>query len=216
MRIDIWSDLVCPWCYVGKRRLERALAAFPNRDTVQIVHRVFQLNPGAPKGATSDRRAHLMSKYGWSETQAEAIDAHMERTAAAAGLEFHLAGGVTGNTFDAHRLVLLAGERGMQDRVLERFYRAYFTEQRSLFDHGSLMELAADAGFDADEVRCALAGEACADTVATDGAEARLLGVTGVPFILFDRCYAISGAQSLELFSDALAWASNGRAALLT
>jgi predicted DsbA family dithiol-disulfide isomerase len=204
MRVDIWSDIVCPWCYIGKRRLEHARAAFPNRTRVEVRHRAFQLNPGAPKGQTSSRRAHLMGKYGWSEAQAEAMDTRMERLAAADGLEYRLGGGVTGNTFDAHRLVHLARDRGREDETLERLYRAYFTEQRSIFDGESLLALAVDAGLDGAEVRRMLESDAYAAAVAEDIREAAALRVSGVPFLVIDNQYAVSGAQSVDVFTEAL------------
>src|ERR1044071_5929714 len=174
MRIDVWSDLVCPWCYIGKRRLEHALAVFPNRERVEIVHRSFQLNPAAPMGTTSRRRDYLIAKYHWSAAQAEKIDADMERRAAADGLEYHLsAEGLTGNTFDAHRLVHLARERGRQDAAVERFFRAYFTEQRSLFDQASLTALAVDAGLNAADAQRVLDGNEYSDAVTADNDEAR-------------------------------------------
>src|SRR6185503_7351045 len=191
MRIDVWSDVVCPWCYVGKRRFERALAAFEHRDDVEVVHRSFQLNPSAPHGQTSLRRDVLKSKYGLSDAQAQAMDVRMERTAAEEGLEFHMAGGVTGNTFDAHRLLHFAQARGVQDAVVERFYRAYFTEQRSLFDRESLVTLAAEAGLDETDVRGVLGSDAYADAVVADGEEARASGATGVPFFVIDRRYGV-------------------------
>ncbi|HUK37158.1 MAG TPA: DsbA family oxidoreductase [Vicinamibacterales bacterium] len=209
MRIDVWSDLVCPWCYIGKRRLEHALAEFPDRERVEIVHRSFQLNPSAPMGTTARRRDYLMAKYGWSTAQAEKIDADMERRAAVDGLEYHLSPeGLTGNTLDAHRLVHLARERGRQDAAVERFFRAYFTEQRSLFDHASLAPLAVDVGLDPDEVRHVLEGHGYSAAVADDSDEARALGVTGVPFFVFDMALGVSGAQPTELFTRALdqAW----------
>jgi predicted DsbA family dithiol-disulfide isomerase len=206
MRIDVWSDLVCPWCYIGKRRLERALADFPGREGVEIVHRSFQLNPSAPMGTTARRRDYLMAKYGWSSAQAENIDADMERRAAVDELEYHLSSeGLTGNTFDAHRLVYLARERGRQDAAVERFFRAYFTEQRSLFDHASIATLALDVGLDAGDVQRVLAGNEYSDAVAADNDEARALGVTGVPFFVFDRRFGVSGAQAVEVFADVLA-----------
>ncbi len=209
MRIDVWSDLVCPWCYIGKRRLEHALAQMPNAPRVEIVHRSFQLNPSAPKGTTSKRRDYLKAKYGWSDVQAEKIDRDMEARAAADGLEYHMtAEGLTGNTFDAHRLVHLARERGVQDAAVERFFRAYFTEQRSLFDNDSLVPLAVDAGLDAGDVRRVLAGNDYADAVDADVDEARALGVSGVPFFVFDRRLGLSGAQPLEIFVDALTQAA--------
>ena len=205
MRIDVWSDLVCPWCYIGKRRLEQALADFPDRETVEIVHRSFQLNPSAPKGTTGRRRDYLMAKYGWSTAQAEKIDADMERRAAADGLEYRLsAEGLTGNTFDAHRLVHLARERGRQDAAVERFFRAYFTEQRSLFDHASLAMLAVDVGLKPDDVQRVLDGDEYSDGVTADSNEARALGVTGVPFFVLDGRLGVSGAQPVEVFTEVL------------
>src|ERR1043166_7175959 len=178
MRIDVWSDLVCPWCYIGKRRLEHALELIKDLGEVEIVHRSFQLNPSAPKGTTSKRRDYLMAKYGWSAAQAEKIDSDMEKRAAEDGLEYHLsAEGLTGNTFDAHRLVHLARERGKQDAAVERFFRAYFTEQKSLFDRDSLVPLAAEAGLDPDEARRVLEGNEYGGAVEGDINEARTLGV---------------------------------------
>jgi predicted DsbA family dithiol-disulfide isomerase len=210
MRIDIWSDLVCPWCYIGKRRLEDALSGFSHRDRVEIVHRSFQLNPSAPAGTTSKRRDMLMAKYGWSLAEAEAMDARMEATAAEDGLEYHLSPeGLTGNTFDAHRLVHLARDRGRQDEVVERLFRAYFTEQRSLFDHQALTALAVEAGLDAGEVEEVLSGDRYADAVRRDLQEAQALGATGVPFFVIDQRYGVSGAQPVQVFIGALsrAWA---------
>jgi predicted DsbA family dithiol-disulfide isomerase len=160
-------------------------------------------------GKTSPRRDSLMAKYGLSEQQVDAMNARMEQTAAEEGLHYDLAGGVTGNTFDAHRLLHLGLDRGRQDEVIERLYRAYFTEKRSIFDHDSLTELAADAGFDRDEVRQMLAGNDYAAAVERDVDEARRLGATGVPFFVIDRRYGISGAQPPHVFSQALgrAWA---------
>ena len=205
MRIDVWSDLVCPWCYIGKRRLERALAALPDAPQVDIVHRSFQLNPSAPEGTTSSRREYLSAKYGWSPAQAARIDSDMEQRAAADGLEYHLtADGLTGNTFDAHRLVHLARDRGRQDETVERFFRGYFTEQRSLFDKLSLETLAVDAGLEASDARAVLTGSDYSDAVTADVREAQALGVSGVPFFVFDRRLGLSGAQPVETFVEAL------------
>jgi predicted DsbA family dithiol-disulfide isomerase len=209
MKVEIWTDVVCPWCYVGKRRFEKALANFDHRGDVEVVHRSFQLNPAAPAGKTSPRRDALMTKYGLTEEQVDAMNARMEHTAAEEGLHYDLAGGVTGNTFDAHRLLHLAHDRGRQDEVIERLYRAYFTEKRSLFDHESLVELAADAGLDRDDVRQVLAGNDYAASVERDIDEARRLGATGVPFFVIDQRYGISGAQPPHVFRETLgrAWA---------
>ncbi len=204
MRIDIWSDIVCPWCYVGKARFDKALAQFDHRDDVQVVHRSFQLNPGAPRGETSSRREMLMRKYQLTAEQVVEMDARMTRTAAAEGLDYTLDGTLTGNTFDAHQLLQLAGARGVQEAVVERLYRAYFTEQRSIFDRESLVELAAEAGLDRNEAAAALRDNRYADAVHADNDLARRLGVTGVPFFVVDERYGISGAQAPEVFLDVL------------
>ncbi len=209
MRIDIWSDIVCPWCYIGKRRLERALAAFEHRDALEIVHRSFQLDPASPRGEVQNHRDRLMFKYGMSRREADATQIRMERTAADEGLEFHLIGGTTGNTVDAHRLLHLARGRGMQGELLERLYRAHFTEQRSVFDLESLVALAAEVGLDTGEAAGMLRSDACTDAVEADLREAREHGISGVPYYLFDQRHAVSGAQSAETFSEVLtrAWA---------
>jgi predicted DsbA family dithiol-disulfide isomerase len=210
MRVEIWSDLVCPWCYVGKRRFERALAAFPHRADVEVVHRSFQLDPSMPGNQTQDRRARLARKYGMSEAQAQAAQQRMEGVAAAEDLEFHLDGGVVGSTFDAHRLVHLAKERGLQDQVIERLFRAYFTERRSLFDHQSLVDLAVEAGLDRQEAATVLAEGTYAEAVRADEAEAHALGASGVPFFVVAGRYGVSGAQPSEIFGQVLAraWAA--------
>jgi predicted DsbA family dithiol-disulfide isomerase len=214
MRIDIWSDVVCPWCYVGKRRFERALDAFEDRASVQVVHRSFQLDPSRPKGQTQKRREMLMAKYSLSAAQVESLDARMEQTAAAEGLEYHLGqDGVTGNTFDAHRLVHLAAAHGRQDAAVERLFRAYFTERRSVFDGDSLAALAVDVGLDPAEAREVLAGTRYADDVVADMREARALGVNGVPFFVIDNRFGVSGAQATEVFAQMLTRARGHRAA---
>ena len=208
MRVDCWSDLVCPWCYVGKRRFERALAGFAHRDAVAVVHRSFQLDPRSPRGRTFDRRQVLQQKYGWSTIQAQEMDARMIETAAAEGLEYRLAGGVTGNTMDAHQIAHLGQARGVQDAIVERLYRAHFTEQRSIFDHDSLVALAAEAGIDKGDAADTLARDYYVDAVDADNAEARSLGCNGVPFFVFDNRFAVSGAQAADVFTQALAQAS--------
>jgi len=204
MRVDIWSDLVCPWCYVGKRRFEKALDRFDLLADVHVVHRSFQLNPAAPRDRTSERREMLMQKYRLSPAQVDEMDARMTQVAAAEGLEFHLEGTVTGNTFDAHQLVHLGHERGIQDAVVERLFRAYFTEQRSLFAAEPLLELAVDAGLDRDEAADVLRSDRYAEAVAADVETARGLGATGVPLFVVDERYGISGAQAPEVFLDVL------------
>jgi len=214
MHIDIWSDLVCPWCYVGKRRFERALATFAHRQEVEIGHRAYLLYASTPRGVTFDRRDVLMRKYNLTQDQADAMNAGMERTAAAEGLDYHLKGGVTGNTFDAHQVVFLGRDRGRQDAVLERLYHAFFVEQRSIFEHESLVALGAEAGLERDDVARVLRDSTYATAVEADLAEARAIQVNGVPFFVFDGRYAVAGAQSADVFTQALTQAHGERSAL--
>ena len=208
MHIDIWSDVVCPWCYLGKRRLEKSLASFEGRGDMTIAHRSFQLDPTRPKGETTSRRTMLMSKYRLTEDRVRPMDHNMETMAAAEGLEYHLTEkGQSGNTLDAHRLVHLAASHDREDQMLERLYKAYFTEQRSIFNVESLVSLALEEGLDATEVREALESDRYVDAVRRDLEEARMLGVTGVPFFVIDGRYGISGAQATDMFTRALAMA---------
>ncbi len=208
MNIEIWSDVVCPWCYIGKRRFERALERFANRDGVSVVHRSFQLDPAASSAASEPMPQHLARKYGTSVDQAASMMGRVEGLAAEVGLEYHLARTLSGNTLDAHRVLHLAREHGRQDAVLEHFYRAYFTAGQSLFDAPALIRLGAEAGLDAAEVQRVLESDAYEAAVRADIAAAVALGVQGVPFFVVDGRYGISGAQPEELFSRALneAW----------
>jgi predicted DsbA family dithiol-disulfide isomerase len=215
MRIEIWSDLVCPWCYLGKRRLEKALEGFPHRAEVEVAHRAFELDPSRPRGETQDRIESLARKYGLTLQRARTLEEEMERRAAGDGLTYRLLGGEVGNTFDAHRVVHLGRAAGREDAVLERLYRAHFTEQRSIFDPAALAALAGEAGLAPDVVREALAGDAAAEAVRREEQAARELGVTGVPFFLLEGRHAVSGAQPVEVFAAALrqAWSGSPRAA---
>lgn len=202
MRVDVWSDLVCPWCYIGKRRFEKALAGFERRHEVRIVHRSFQLDPTMPKGQPFRHRDVLMRKYGMTEAQVAAAQARLVEVAAADGLEYHLSRTHTGNTLDAHRLVHLAAERGIQDAVIERFYRAHFTELRSLFDRESLLALSREAGL--TEPETVLDSDRYAADVVADQREAQRLGANGVPFFVIDDRYSIEGAQATAVIADTL------------
>jgi predicted DsbA family dithiol-disulfide isomerase len=209
MQIEIWSDVVCPWCYLGKRRFERALDAFDHRDEVEVIYRSFELDPSAQRGQTAPTIEVLSDKYGMTAAQAADAQRQMEERATADGLDFHMDGLRSGNTRDAHRLLHLAKAHDRQPQLVERLHRAYFTEQRSIFDHDSLRELAVDAGLDTDDVTRVLDSDAYDDDVTTDEATARALGATGVPFFVIDRRYGISGAQPAEAITQALhsAWA---------
>lgn len=204
MKIEIWSDVVCPWCSIGKRRLEAALEGFGHRDDVEIVWRSFELDPNAPRRRDGDLVDHLARKYGMSREQALASRARITAVAAEAGLEFHLDHAQPGNTFDAHRLLHLAAVRGVQDAVKERLLTAYVGEGEAIGDPDALVRLVSEAGLDADEARRVLDGDEYADDVRADEREAAELGVTGVPFFVFDRTYAVSGAQPPELLLEVL------------
>jgi predicted DsbA family dithiol-disulfide isomerase len=212
MRVEIWSDVVCPWCYLGKRRFERGLAAFEHRDKVTVVYRSFELDPGAPTDATEPTAEVLASKYGMTPAQAQDAQQQMEQRAAADGLEFRMSDLRSGNTRNAHRLLHLAEERGRQPELVERLHRGYFSEQRSVFDPASLSQLAVEAGLDAEEVADVLRGDRYVEAVETDEATAQALGATGVPFFVIDRRYGISGAQPAEAITQTLqrAWSDAG------
>lgn len=213
MRVDIWSDIVCPWCYIGKRRFERALEGFEVPGGVTVVHRSFQLDPSRPLGQTHNRRQMLMTKYNRSAQQVEAMDAQMEQLAAADGLEYHLRPeGVTGNTRQALELVHLGRSNGIGDAVMERFFKAYFTDGRSVFDPESLVALAGEAGLDPAASRQALEQGTYSAAVAAEGDQARHLGANGVPFFVIDSRFGVSGAQSVEVFRDVLARAASAAA----
>jgi predicted DsbA family dithiol-disulfide isomerase len=201
MQVEIWSDPVCPWCYLGKRRFERALESFDHRDEVTVVYRSFELDPSAPPGVTAPTVERLAGKYGMSAGQAGETQRQMEQRAAQDGLEFRMEGLRSGNTRDAHRLLHLAKEHGVQAELAERLHRAYFTEQASIFDHSSLTELAVEAGLDRDDVIRVLASQEYGDAVDTDEAMAQALGVNGVPLFVIDRRYGISGAQPPEVIA---------------
>jgi predicted DsbA family dithiol-disulfide isomerase len=206
LRIDVWSDVVCPWCYIGKRRLESALARFPHRAEVDIVWRAFELDPSAPRERDPGvpYAARLARKYGTSLAQAEARIARVTELAAAEGLDFRFEKARAGNTFDANRVIHLAGQRGVQGAVKERLLRGYFTEGEPVGDRDKLARLAGEAGLDPEEVRAALAGDAFAADVRRDEEEARDLGIDGVPFFVLAGRYGVSGAQPSELLLSAL------------
>ena len=214
MRVEIWSDVVCPWCYLGKRRFERALESFKHADEVEVTYRSFELDPSAPKDATTPTAGMLASKYGMTPEQARDAQGQMEERAAEDGLTFRMSDLRSGNTRDAHRLLHLAKDRDRQADLVERLYRGYFSEQLSIFDHSVLTKLAADAGLDRNEAADVLASEDYEPAVETDEAMASTLGVTGVPFFVIDRRYAFSGAQPADAMTQLLdeVWAEGHKA----
>jgi predicted DsbA family dithiol-disulfide isomerase len=204
MKIEIWSDVMCPFCYLGKRRLESALARFPHRDEVEIAWKSFQLNPDMETVPGKSINAYLAEKKGWSPEQTRQVHERLTKAAAEAGLLYDFDKAVVANSFDAHRLVQLAKRHGLGDAMEERLFKAYFSEGRNIADHGTLLALAADAGLDRAGAAAVLAGDAYTDEVNADVREARQLGVTGVPFFVLDRKFAVSGAQDTDVFLQAL------------
>ncbi|MGW7461058.1 DsbA family oxidoreductase [Streptomyces sp. NPDC054797] len=210
MRVEIWSDIACPWCYIGKARFAKGLAGFAHRDEVEVVFRSFELDPHGAKGVTSPVEAMIARKYGRTLDEARAMEEHVAATAHAEGLEYRTAGRDHGNTFDIHRLLHLAAARGRQEELLDLTFRAHFGEERSVFDREVLAGLAVEAGLDGAEARAVLADDsAYADQVRGDEREAAELGANAVPFFVLDRRYGISGGQPAEVFTRALerAWA---------
>ncbi|GAA3800639.1 DsbA family oxidoreductase [Streptomyces chiangmaiensis] len=217
MRVEIWSDIACPWCYVGKARFEKALEAFPHRDQVEVVHRSFELDPHRAKDDVQPVLTMLTKKYGLSEAQAQAGEHNLGAQAAAEGLDYRTSGRDSGNTFDMHRLLHFAKEQGRQDELIQILYRANFAEERSLFAEGDerLVELAVEAGLDAEATRAVLTDPgAYADAVRADEREAAELGANGVPFFVLDRKYGVSGAQPAGVFTQTLTQAWGERPAL--
>jgi predicted DsbA family dithiol-disulfide isomerase len=211
MTIEIWSDVVCPWCYLGKRRFEAALEHFGHRDEVEVTWRSFELDPTAPPERTVSSAEHLAGKYGMTVDDAERKNAEMTELAAGEGLEYHLERTRGGNSFDAHRLIHLAKAQGLQEEMLERLMRAYFTDGEAIGDAETLVRLAIEVGVDPQGLR----GEAYADAVHADEELAARIGIRGVPFFVLDRRYGVSGAQPSELLLQALetAWAERRDAA---
>jgi predicted DsbA family dithiol-disulfide isomerase len=204
VKVEIWSDLVCPWCYLGQARFAKALAEFPHHDEVQVVHRSFELDPGLPKGETVPILEMLSKKYGLTPDQADAAERRVAGLAAAEDLPLE-ATRPHGNTFDAHRLVQFAASQGAGQAVLQALYRTHFGGERSIFDTETLVAVAAGAGLDEAESTRVLAAQDFGEAVRADERKARELGVTGVPFFVADDQLAVSGAQATEVLTALLA-----------
>lgn len=210
MRIEIWSDVVCPWCYIGKRRLETALAGFAHRDEVELVYRSFQLDPSAPQVPTETVVESLGRKYGGGPAAGQQMVDRVEAVAAEEGLVFRLAQAQHVGTVDAHRLLHLALEQDAATQVAlkEELLAAYFVRAENVADHDVLRAAAATVGLDAARVDEVLASDAYADAVEADVRQAAAYGATGVPFFVVDSRYGVSGAQPAETFAQVLekAW----------
>ncbi|MEI7906350.1 MAG: DsbA family oxidoreductase [Bacteroidota bacterium] len=210
MKVEIWSDVMCPFCYIGKRRFENALEQFPGKEHVEIEWKSFQLNPDMKTDPSKSINNFLAEHKGISVAQAKQMNDRVTAMAAEVGLQYDFDKAIAANSFDAHRLSHFAKRYGKQDAVEEALFKAYFTEGKNTADHETLVALAAEAGLNADETRAMLSGTDFADAVNNDIYEAQQVGARGVPFFVFDNTYAVSGAQPSELFLQMLKKASGG------
>ncbi|MGS0686683.1 DsbA family oxidoreductase [Nakamurella sp. GG22] len=215
MRIEVFSDVVCPWCYIGKRRLEEALSVFPHADEVEVTYRSFQLDPSSPTTSDLTLTEMLAEKYGRSLAQAAEMNARVTDIAATVGLDFNLDKARPANTFRAHRLLHFAASKGLGNELTERLMHAYFNEGVPIGERDELLRLAVEVGLDGPEAAAVLDGDAFDEEVRADIALAQGFGATGVPFFVFDRAYAISGAQETAVFVEVLetSWAATRSAA---
>jgi predicted DsbA family dithiol-disulfide isomerase len=198
MELEIWSDIACPWCYVGKRRIESALQQFDHAGDVNVTWRSFELDPSTPQEVPGSAVEMLAQKYGMTPEQAQESEERLTGVAAGDGLEYHLDQQRLGNTFDGHRIIHLAAEHGLQDAMKERLFRARFTEGRQISDHEFLVAAAVEVGLPEDEVREALNSDRFAEAVRADEQLAQSFGISGVPMFVVDRKFGASGAQPPE------------------
>jgi predicted DsbA family dithiol-disulfide isomerase len=208
LTVEIWSDVVCPWCYIGKRRFEAAVEGMER--PVEVVWRSFELDPGASRAPEEGLAEELARKYGMSVEEARGMMEQMTRTAAAEGLTLDFARARRGNTLDAHRLIHMAAEAGLQGEMKERLLRAYFTEGRAIAERGELAGLGTEVGLDPEEVERMLTGDAYTLAVRADQERALSLGIRGVPFFVIEGRIGVSGAQQPALIRKALEQAAEG------
>jgi predicted DsbA family dithiol-disulfide isomerase len=204
MKVEIWSDVMCPFCYIGKRRFENALKNFEYNDEVEITWRSFQLNPDMETDPDANINEYLAESKGWSLDQARQMNQQVTDMAAGEGLEYNMDQAVVANSYDAHQLLQFAKDRGKADEIEESLFEAYFTDGKNIANHQTLISLAEDVGIDPTEVKSILDSKKYADSVKHDIQLAQNINITGVPFFLFDRKFAVSGARETEVFLKAL------------
>ena len=218
MKIDIWSDIMCPFCYIGKRKLESALEQFEHKEEVEIVWHSFQLDPEMKPMEGVDLYGYLAERKGQSRDWAVRMHKQVEQMAKAEGLNYNFDKAVVANSFDAHRLIQLAKKHGLGDAAEEALFRAYFTDGKDISDNNTLLQLGIDIGLSAVETGELLNSDAYAADVHADVVKAQMLGVNGVPFFVINDKYGISGAQPKELFGEALekAWTEQAKPSIVT
>jgi len=204
MQIEIWSDVICPWCYIGKRRFEVALAAFPHKEKATVIWRSFELDTKSPSQYSETLIEMLSHKYHVSLQEAENMNAHVSSLAKEVGLEYHLSEARPGNTFDAHRLLHFAASRQVGDMAIERLMHAYFAEALPVGDRAALASLAPEFGISTQDAMAMFESDAFVEAVRADETRASTLGISGVPFFVIDGKIGISGAQPVDVFADAL------------
>lgn len=200
MEVEIWSDVMCPFCYIGKRRFENALENFEYNDEIEITWRSFQLNPDMETDPDASINEYLAKAKGWSFEQAQQMNKRVTDMAAGEGLEYNMDQAVVANSYDAHRLAHFAKDRGKADEMEEALFKAYFTDGKNIADHQTLIELAESIGIDPTEAKSILESDKYANAVNHDIQLAQNINITGVPFFLFDRKFAVSGARETEFF----------------
>ena len=204
MKIEIWSDIACPWCYIGKVRFENALQQYEHKDEVEVIWRSYQLQPDAPKENASTTVEHLMEKYGRSHEQVLEMMRNVTEVAAGEGIEYHLDRAVASNTLNAHRLTKLGEAKGVGKPVMERLMQAYQSEGANVADADTLVRLGVEAGLEEADVRAMLASDDYLAEFQADQERARAIGVNGVPFFVIDEQHGVSGAQPTDFFLSAL------------
>jgi predicted DsbA family dithiol-disulfide isomerase len=211
MKVEIWSDVMCPFCYIGKRRFEGALEEFEHKNDVEVVWKSFQLNPALKTDPSKNTVEHLAESKGWTLAHAKEMTSHVVNMAKEVGLNYDFDHAVVANSFDAHRVVQYAKTMGKGDAMEEQLFKAYFIDGKNTADHDTLAELASAIGLNSEEVKGLLSTDAFSEAVQQDIYESQQIGVRGVPFFVLDDKYAISGAQASETFLGALqkAWSEN-------
>jgi predicted DsbA family dithiol-disulfide isomerase len=204
MKVDIWSDVRCPFCYIGKRKFETALSQFEYKEQLEVEWHSFELDPKAETLPDANPAQHLADKYGRSLEWAEEMQANVTETAAAVGLTFHLDKSVIANSFDAHRLIQFAKTEGLGDEIEEQLFLAYFTYSKNISDHQTLIDIGLSIGLDKLALETMLSGTDFTDEVRYDEQTAQNIGVKGVPFFVFNQKLAVSGAQTPETFLAAM------------
>ena len=214
MKVEIWSDVMCPFCYIGKRKFEAALGAFENKNNIEIVWKSFQLNAGLKTDPSKNTVQHLAETKGWTMEYTRNTIKYVTDMAEGVGLHYDFDRAVVANSFDAHRFIQFAKTKGKGDAAEEALFKAYFTEGKNTADHAVLVQLGTEIGLDADALKAVLNGTDFAAEVQKDIAESQQIGVNGVPFFVVDRKYAISGAQDPKVFLETLtkAWNEHAKA----